>query len=180
MKWRSLDDGVMGGRSKTTLASDSSLHFAGTIDTQASVGWASTRASLTPGLLPDNMDAIAIKARGDGKTYKILLHDADHERSGSDQTPLWETDLTTKKDGSVVETTLPLRSFTPSFMARQLSGEERKRFQLSPSAITKVGVMLSSRLSDGSRNPVDTYGTGIFEFSLFVDSLEPVVGGEKK
>jgi hypothetical protein len=36
----------------------------------------------------------------------------------------------------------------------------------------QLGLMLSLRLSDGSPNPKETFGEGIFDFSLFVESIE--------
>lgn len=173
LNWYHLDDGVMGGKSQTTLTtSAASLHFAGTINTNASVGWASARATLPPEGLPSSTTSLKLNVRGDGKTYKILLMDPNHE-SRLNKTPLWEANLPTKA-GITEELSVPLTSFIPSFMAKQLSLEEKAKYQMNPSQMTKIGFMLSSKLADGSSNPIETYGKGVFDFSLFVKSLETV------
>lgn len=171
--WSHLDDGIMGGKSETDLAvdDDSSLHFQGTIDTHASVGWASARASL-PQVAP-NTTALQLNVCGDGKTYKVLLHDDNHESGGSNKTPLWEADLST--NGEWQQVTIPLISFIPSFMGTPLNASEKaKHLPLNPSSLTRIGFMLSSRLSDGTINPVETYGKGTFHFSLLVKSISAV------
>lgn len=176
LNWYHLDDGIMGGKSQTNLTtSTAGLHFAGKIDTKASVGWASARATLPPEGLPPNTASLKLKVKGDGKTYKILLMDPNHS-SRFNKTPLWEANLPTKT-GNVEEdvtVVVPLAGFIPSFMARQLSPEEKAKFSMNPSKMTKIGFMLSSRLADGTPNPVDTYGKDVFDFSLFVSSLEAV------
>lgn len=173
LNWYHLDDGVMGGKSQTTLTtSAASLHFAGTINTNASVGWASARATLPPEGLPSSTTSLKLNVRGDGKTYKILLMDPNHE-SRLNKTPLWEANLPTKA-GITEELSVPLTSFIPSFMAKQLSLEEKAKYQMNPSQMTKIGFMLSSKLADGSSNPIETYGKGVFDFFLFVKSLETV------
>ena len=174
--WYHLDDGVMGGKSVTNLSSANegkALHMKGTIDTGSSVGWASARASLPEGLAP-NTSSIQVQVTGDGKTYKMLLCDHNHD-SRMNKTPLWEADLPTK--AGVCETkTISLASFIPSFMGSQLDASERAKYPMNPASLTKIGFMLSSRLSDGSVNPPETFGTGTtFNFSLLVHSLKAVV-----
>ena len=86
------------------------------------------------------------------------------------------TDLATK--GTLESVTIPLASFIPSFMGSQLNASERA--DLNPASLTKIGFMLSSRLSDGSKNPPKTYGEGTFDFSLTVESVKTVGGGADK
>lgn len=174
LSWYRLDDSVMGGKSITHLSSDSkSLLIRGTVDTHASVGWASARASLPEGL-GANTTALQVRLVGDGKTYKVLLHDNNHE-SRFNKTPLWEADLVTK--ANTPETvTIPLSKFLPSFMGSQLDASERAKYSLNPASLTKIGFMLSSRLSNGSSNPLKTYGEGTFDFSLLVNSLKAIAG----
>ena len=177
LTWAPLDDGVMGGKSKTSLAAnnksdDNTLQFEGTIDTKASVGWASVRASLPPGGLLETTKALRVTVVGDGKTYKVVLMDSDHEKS-KDASPIWEADLPTT--ASVKETkTLPLQVFTPSYMARQLSAVEKEKYPFDPTKVTKIGFMLSSWLSNGTPNPTETYGQGVFKFSLQVQDIATV------
>jgi hypothetical protein len=39
----------------------------------------------------------------------------------------------------------------------------------------QIGLMLSLYLSDGRPNPKETFGEGVFPFSLHVKSIEPVM-----
>jgi hypothetical protein len=132
---------------------------------------------LSPEGLPPNTASLRLKIKGDGKTYKILLMDPNHS-SRFNKTPLWEANLATKNGNNNVEeddtVVVPLADFIPSFMARQLSPEEKAKFSMNPSKMTEIGFMLSSRLADGTPNPVETFGKDVFDFSLFVSSLEAV------
>jgi len=181
LTWAPLDDGIMGGKSKTILSTksdDKTLHFEGTIDANASVGWVSARASLPPSGLPANSKALRLTYLGDGKTFKVVLMDSDHEAS-KDSSPLWEADLPTT--ASMKETkTLPLQDFAPSYMARQLSAEEKNKHPFDPTKLTKIGFMLSSRLSNGSPNPTETYGEGVFQFALNVQDVAVLPDEETK
>jgi len=178
--WTHLDDGLMGGKSQTDLErkGNNGLHFQGTIDSNDEFGWSSARARLDRGL-PETTTALSVRFQGDGKTYKVIAMDANHENN-KQKSPLWEIDLPTKVSETAETKLLPLQDFTPSFMARQLSADELKKYgpHLKPAEITKIGFMLSSRHSDGSLNPKETYGTGTFPFSLQVESIEAVLGGE--
>lgn len=184
LKWHRLDDGVMGGRSQTVhTAVDGSdhLHFKGTINTDGG-GFASVRAPIPDGL-PENAIAVRIKYRGDGRTYKVLLSDGGGGGPLS-RSPSWQIDVPTDRDdddgASWQETTLPLEQFSPSFggaaRSRTLSGDER----LVPSEMRELGFMLSLKLSNGEPNPPETFGDGVFDFSLFVASVSPVLSTTEK
>ena len=189
LTWTPLDDGVMGGKSKTilsapvTTSNDSTsssndtktLQFEGTIDTEANIGWASARASLPPEGLPENTKALRITFVGDGKTYKVVLMDSNHEAS-KDSSPLWEADLPTTASVKKETKTLLLQDFTPSHMARQLTAEEKKKYPFNPTKLSKMGFMLSSHLSNGTQNPIETYGQGVFQFALNVQDVAIVPG----
>lgn len=179
LEWHRLDDGVMGGKSETvhstSLDGRDGIHFTGHINTSGG-GFASIRAPFENGLLADTT-ALRIKFRGDGKKYKVLL--SDGQPSGPwGGSPSWQVDLPTRKlssnEAAQVET-LPLDSFIPSFGGRSaLKKEERSKFTFDGSEMKQLGLMLSLRLSDGSPNPKETFGEGIFEFSLFVESIETI------
>ena len=173
LKWHRLDDGVMGGRSETTLQTDTtSLHFQGTINTNGG-GFTSIRAPL-PLQLSDNMTALRIRFRGDGKTYKVLLSDGNGLRS-----PSWQIDLPTHKESNVVqEVELPLHQFQPSFGPRKVSDSDLNKYKLIPSEMKELGFMLSLKLSDGTSNPEETFGKDIFDFSLIIESIDITVETE--
>ena len=87
--------------------------------------------------------------------------------------PSWQIDLPTRKldksDESQVST-LPLKSFIPSFGGRSMSTSSNYEFDIRE--MKQLGLMLSLKLSDGSSNPKETFGEGRFPFSLSVESIE--------
>ena len=182
--WHRLDDGVMGGRSETNhavteVAGRPGIHFSGTINTNGG-GFASIRSPFEAGGLTDDAAGLKIKFRGDGRTYKVLLSDGGSSgpMGGS---PSWQMDLPTKKlspEDEAQVVTLPLKSFVPSFGGRAaLKEQDRSKSQFHASEMKQLGLMLSLRLSDGSPNPKETFGEGIFDFSLFVESIETIPSG---
>mmetsp|Transcript_48514 Transcript_48514/g.48877 ORF Transcript_48514/g.48877 Transcript_48514/m.48877 type:complete len:219 (-) Transcript_48514:456-1112(-) len=187
LNWHRLDDGVMGGKSETlqdllmtpTSEGESMLRFSGTINTEGG-GFASIRAPLSETGLTKETTALRIKYRGDGRTYKVLLSNGNQSTGGPwSKNPSWQIDLPTSSNG-VTSTSLPLSKFLPSFGARAASDTDN--FTLIPSEMHEIGLMLSLKLSDGSDNPVSTFGEGIFDFCLDIDSVDPVTSkeGEQK
>jgi Complex I intermediate-associated protein 30 (CIA30) len=194
LHWFRLDDGVMGGQStsdKTATVTDPQtgnadiLHFTGTINTNGG-GFTSIRAVLPNGILTRKTTGIKICFRGDGKTYKLLLSDG-----GGRQTPSWQANLPTKKstttndnedDEQWQELIIPFTSFIPNVGVgrNRKTGsehllEEGQNGALDPVEMKQIGLMLSLLLADGQPNPQTTFGSGIFNFSLQVRSIEPVV-----
>lgn len=149
LKWYRLDDGVMGGRSSTEHTTEGGvLTFAGMLDTRGG-GFTSVRADFTGGL---KGDALRVRVRGDGKTYKVLLTNGQGGGPWSNN-PSWQHDLPTAlgEEQSVV---LPLSDFVPSF-----GGQATRRHtgSLVATDMAQVGFMLSLYLSDGSPNPEKTF-----------------------
>mmetsp|Transcript_12743 Transcript_12743/g.25804 ORF Transcript_12743/g.25804 Transcript_12743/m.25804 type:complete len:209 (+) Transcript_12743:310-936(+) len=179
LSWFRLDDGVMGGQSQTVhVSKDGLLHFDGTINTNGG-GFTSIRAKIESGLLTTDNTGLHIRYRGDGKTYKVLLGDGNRGGPFS-RTPSWQADLPTTKrvdDDSWDETTIPFSSLQPAFGGgpqSQPTDEEKKQYTFNPLEMKEVGLMLSLRLSDGSPNPPETFGEGIFPFSLKIQSMKAV------
>jgi len=169
LSWHRLDDGVMGGRSETLHESSEEtniLHFKGTINTDGG-GFTSIRAPIPSSGLPKNIEALRMKFRGDGKTYKVLLSNGNAGGPFS-RNPSWQIDLPTQKCGDYEEIVLPLKDFKPSFGGSTL---DSKGYSLEASDIREIGFMLSLKLSDGRSNPPETFGEGIFDFSLEIDSM---------
>ena len=167
LEWFRLDDGVMGGQSETlhrSLKECESLDFCGTINTDGG-GFCSIRANLNEPL-PPYTKALKIQYTGDGKTYKLLLSDGTR---GS-RTPSWQADVPTTPQKKETQTII-LESFKPSMGPRPAPAG----LQFNANEMQEIGIMLSLKLSDGSPNPVKTFGQGIFPFSLKVHSIEPVL-----
>ena len=196
LKWHRLDDGVMGGQSETlhsfqsqdtTASADvdadapqqPALHFTGQINTNGG-GFCSIRSPIAMGTMPSTTAALRIRHVGDGKTYKFLMSDGNKSTFGpSRRSPSWQVDLPTSKEGVEETSIVGLESFVPSVMGGggprvvDRSGDDDIK-QLDPTQVSEMGFMLSLKLSNGQPNPVETYGSGIFPFSLKILSIEPV------
>ena len=82
----------MGGRSSTQHTTEGgALTFAGMLDTRGG-GFTSVRADFAGGL---KSDALRVRFRGDGKTYKVLLSNGQGGGPWSNN-PSWQHDLPTK------------------------------------------------------------------------------------
>jgi hypothetical protein len=188
LRWFRLDDGVMGGQSESLheavdVEDDSSsqkLHFKGTINTSGG-GFASVRANLTAGLLTSSTSGMIIRIKGDGKTYKFLLSEGNRNAgSPISRLPTWQIDLPTQVSGDNdewQEVVVPFDKLAPSWGGRaqsRPSEEEKLKHKFDPTSMREVGIMLSLYRSNGEPNPKETFGEGIFPFSLHVQSLEPV------
>ena len=170
LNWHRLDDGVMGGQSNTlhSCTETGELDFSGQINTQGG-GFCSIRSPIEGGL-PPNTAAIRVCYVGDGKTYKVLFSDGNKSAFGpSRRSPSWQCDLPTKK-GVEDTTTIRLDSLIPSLQG----GPVKTDVKLNPTEVKEMGFMLSLKLSSGKSNPVETYGSGIFPFSLKILSIESV------
>ena len=195
LEWFRLDDGVMGGQSETrhhvdaaTPSSSAPLHFAGTINTHGG-GFASIRCKISPdraASLAEKYKGIKLRVRGDGKTYKFLLSDGTGAGPFS-RTPSWQCDLPTEnrtdpqeeeeEDSSWQEVWIPFDQLRPSFAGgprAQPSPAEQQQHRFDASAMREMGLMLSLKRADGSPNPKETFGEGIFPFQLVVQSIEAV------
>lgn len=183
LKWHRLDDGVMGGQSTTFLSQQEpedstagdnncqpTLHFTGQINTNGG-GFCSIRSPIEEGLLPSDTTGIRLSFIGDGKTYKFLLSDGNKSTFGpSRRSPSWQVDLPTNNDVREETRVIPLEAFTPSV----IGGPVDTDVKLNPMQVKEMGFMLSLKLSNGEANPVETFGSGIFPFSLKIRSIELV------
>ena len=197
LEWHRLDDGVMGGRSESLHRTDpttGALRFAGTINTDGG-GFCSVRSPIHGGL-PEGTTGIRLRFRGDGKTYKLTLSDGTKSKFGPSRTGSWQHDIPTTRPRSSPEEeqkpggdgggdddedwetmVIPFSALESSF-GPWAKTEAQKAIRFDVTSVRQIGFMLSLKLSDGSANPVETFGTGIFPFSLEILSIEPVLGTE--
>jgi len=178
MKWYRLDDGVMGGKSESEhvpLEDGVVLHFKGTINTNGG-GFCSIRSKFTEPFMDSTAKAIKVVFRGDGKTYKLLLSDGNPSMGPFAKSPSWQADLVTKRlenEDEWEEITIPFSLFLPNFGGPSAKPEEDKaKYAFKAEEMREIGLMLSMKLSNASPNPIETYGTGIFPFSLAIKSTE--------
>ena len=175
LKWHRLDDGVMGGLSETLHMVESTptqaLHFTGQINTKGG-GFCSIRSPIEGGL-PSDTVALRISYVGDGKTYKFLLSDGNKSAFGpSRRSPSWQADLPTNTKEETRD--IALDSLIPSVIGGPVDTDAK----LNPQLVKEIGFMLSLKLSNGEANPIETFGTGAFPFSLKIRSIEVVRASE--
>lgn len=168
LKWHRLDDGVMGGQSETLHSYDEVLNFSGHINC-AGGGFTSIRSAISDGL-PSQTTGVKVTYIGDGKTYKVLFSDGSKSTFGpSRRSPSWQIDLPTK-EGAEETTIISFKDLTPSLQGGPIDTDAT----LDPTQIKEMGFMLSLKLSNGKPNPVETFGSGIFPFTLKIKSIEPI------
>ena len=122
--------------------------------------------------MPPSAAAIRVCYVGNGikhTRYSFQKATHLHEFGPSRRSPSWQCDLPTKK-GVEDTTTIMLDSFIPFLQG----GPVETDVKLNPTEVKKMGFMLSLKLSSGKSHLVETYGSGIFPFSLKILSSEPV------
>ena len=180
--------GVAATAAAAAAAAPPVLHFTGTINTDGG-GFCSLRATLPQdwnnngAKEQDDISVVGVRLRyrGDGKTYKFLLSDGVRGRSIAKR-PTWQCDLPTAATMDTwQERDIYFSELLPAFGGgprNQPTDEEKAACVFHAHEMTEVGFMLSLRLSDGSPNPVSTFGQGIFPFSLQIESMEPIFASQ--
>ena len=114
-RWMVINDGVMGGRSKSSLrARPASASFVGTVSAENGGGFASIR-SLLERPIGAGLQAVSLRVRGDGKRYQFRIR-TDRRRGGPAYFRTFDT-----KAGTWQDVVLPLAEFQASFRGRLLS-----------------------------------------------------------
>lgn len=175
LSWYKLDDPVMGGQSHTEhTVEDGYLHFKGTINTNGG-GFASIRSAIPETIDLSSCKGLRLRIQGDGKTYKFFM--TDGSRGGPmSRNPSWQMDVPTNNnnsDGEWQDVEIPFDQLSPSFGPRTPSDASQYKFDCKE--MKEMGLMLSLKLADGSPNPKETFGEGIFLFSLKVESIDSIL-----
>lgn len=133
--WQVVNDEVMGGVSSSRFVADGDAAvFSGTVSLENNGGFASVRSSPGRWTLA-GCQALIIRARGDGRRYKLTV------RTSTDPAaPLYQAAFTTAT-GVWQEFRLPLNSFVPTFRGRTLTREPT----LDPGRIASVGLLISDK-----------------------------------
>ena len=135
-KWMSVNDNVMGGVSEGgfRITDDKTLEFSGNISLENQGGFASIRTqSADLGL--DGLDTIALRVKGDGRTYYLDLRAAKTFAAASYRAP-----LKTQKD-TWQEVRVPLKDFEYSVFGRRIAGAEA----LTANQVKSVGFTLADK-----------------------------------
>ena len=139
-KWKTVNDNVMGGRSKGAPTFDKGiLTFSGATNTNGG-GFSSIRTE-TGDYDLTGKTGLLIRARGDGRTFKAELR--TDVTNGRWSVP-FRADFKTVK-GEWREFYLPIKSFTPTFFGRTL----RNPPALDPSKVRSIGFMIYDK-NDGA------------------------------
>lgn len=132
--WFAVNDSVMGGVSRGgPKLIDGSLHFRGVLSLQNNGGFSSIRSG-GPTRDLSAAEAILLRVKGDGRTYRLQLGTyAQFRRSRIS----YQAEFATQ-NGQWTEVTVPLSSLTPEFRGQKLPGPPLDR-----SRIEEIGLSLS-------------------------------------
>ena len=140
LEWQIINDGVMGGLSegRFKINSDQTADFWGVVSLENNGGFASVRALLNKPA-SGNFGKIALRVRGDGKTYSFRIRtDANFDGVA------YACNFTTKKD-EWTEHEFLSTDFTPTFRGRILQNVT----PLYETQIRQIGFLISEK-QDGN------------------------------
>ena len=134
--WMIVNDGVMGGVSKSRLSLDEqgALVFEGRVSLDYGGGFASVR-SIVNQLDAQKYQGIFLKIRGDGNKYQLRLRQTSRV-DGAAFYQHFKTEI-----GKWVEVFMPFNEFKASYRGRLLPDHPK----LDTSRITQIGLMISDK-----------------------------------
>eukprot|EP00667_Euglena_gracilis_P027865 EG_transcript_34923 len=160
-RWAVVNDGVMGGRSSSSVTdTKEGLLFSGDVNVDGG-GFASCRARLAGPLA--GATGLTITARhvaGDSTRYKLQL-----KAPGFD-VPSWQSDFHVAPDHTPTTARLPFSHFVPTFRGRPVGPPGIPSEQLV--VLGEVGVMLSFLTDRGLR---DQPGFSPGPFGLLIEDI---------
>lgn len=112
-KWQIVNDGVMGGRSQSSLALTEKGHgkFSGQISLENNGGFASVRL-LTDVDIQPNQNKVVLRLKGDGKIYQFRLKGSRNQRES------YVHEFQTNGEWQSIE--MNINDFSPQFRGRKL------------------------------------------------------------
>jgi NADH dehydrogenase [ubiquinone] 1 alpha subcomplex assembly factor 1 len=134
--WSAIDDGVMGGVSRSCLRHDPDGYavFEGIVSLEHNGGFASVRSRPLDLGAPGAVNYL-LDARSDGKHYKLNLR-TDDAFDGVNYQAAFETLL-----GTWTLVRLPVSTFRPTFRGRSVPGVA----PLDPARVRQIGLMIADR-----------------------------------
>ena len=158
--WQVVNDGVMGGVSSSRIEADAGgVRFSGVVRTEYNGGFASARRAVAADALPADAAAFALRARGDGHRYRLVVYTRDAR--GRPQAFSYFAEFQTEA-GRETAQRLRLVDFRAGFRGRAVPEAP----PLAMVDVIGVGLML---LKDGHRD-----GRG--PFGLHLLSLQGAIG----
>ena len=138
-RWRIVNDGVMGGLSRSRIVFDGSVAtFEGEVSLENRGGFASVRTSLGRTDLSD-WNGIALRVEGGGATFQLRLR-TDDEWDGVAYRARFEAPV-----GDVQTVRVPFSAFEPAWRGRVVADAA----PLDPSRIEQIGFLIA----DGHEGP---------------------------
>jgi len=135
-EWSAIDDGVMGGVSRSRLRHDPAGHavFEGVVSLEHNGGFASVRSRPRDLGAPGAVN-YALDVRGDGKRYKLNLR-TDDTFDGVNYQAVFEPSA-----GAWTLVQLALSGFRPTFRGRSVPDAP----PLDPARVRQMGLMIADR-----------------------------------
>jgi monofunctional biosynthetic peptidoglycan transglycosylase len=145
-RWVIVNDGVMGGRSRSTMkvTAEGTGVFQGNVSLENYGGFASTRTKPADHGLA-GYATLKLRVKGDGRTYQLRSRTDDNFDGVS-----YRFEFGTKK-GEWVVREAPIRDFKPTFRGRVLPD----RPPLDPSRIRQLGFLIADKKAGPFRLEVD-------------------------
>ena len=132
-RWRSINDGVMGGRSNGGMVqATDGLKFEGVLSLENNGGFSSVRRLVGQSL--SGQTRVRLDVRGDGREYQFRIR-----QNGRFDGVAWRALFPTSSDWQVVE--IPLDAFIPVFRGRVI----REAGPVVASDIQQVGFLLADK-----------------------------------
>ena len=134
-QWRSVNDGVMGGRSegRFKITDNNTMQFFGRLSLANNGGFASVRSPRRPLRLIAG-DTIVFRARGDGRTYCVNLYTSRRLTAFS-----YRASFKTKKN-QWLTIRVPLNAFQATSFGRVLQNRV-----LDPGQVNGIGILLADK-----------------------------------
>jgi NADH dehydrogenase [ubiquinone] 1 alpha subcomplex assembly factor 1 len=145
-QWRTVNDGVMGGRSdgRFQIAEDGTMEFFGALSLENNGGFASVRSQATK-LGLQGGDSLVARVRGDGRRYTLNLYVPNPRMAFS-----YRTEFQTKKD-EWIEVRVPLTKFVATSFGRILKNAGPVNSQ----RVNSIGFLLADKKAGPFRLEVD-------------------------
>jgi len=133
-KWRTIDDVVMGGVSKSNmvLTKDGFANFSGTLSPENNGGFASVRTNIEETEL-NNYTGVIIRAKGDGNVYSLRFR-TDQNYDGVSYQAKFKSD-----ENEWVEFKIPFKDFEPTFRGRLVPNQP----DLKSKNIRQIGILIA-------------------------------------
>ena len=135
--WHPINDGVMGGVSRSQLRHDAAGHavFAGDVRLENNGGFASVRCQPSELGGKGVVVAYVLRVRGDGKTYKFTI------RTGDGFDGIQYQQRFTAAAGEWSDVRLPVGDFVATFRGRKVPFAP----SLDPAKVRAIGLMISDK-----------------------------------